>query len=102
MFLRLAAICPCVLIAGIVTAAGVPKSWQQRLVPIAAAVPAIHPSARAVLTHRCRALAPHSAARAADAPVVGAAVNKPSTVVTPAVDRPPDGKKGPSSTGDTP
>lgn len=40
MDVRLAAICPCVLLAGIVTAAGMPKSWQLAPVPLAAVTPA--------------------------------------------------------------
>lgn len=38
--IKLAAICPCVLLAGAATAAWMPKTWEQSTVPPAAAAPA--------------------------------------------------------------
>ena len=38
--IKLATICPCVLLAGAATAVWMPKSWEQSTVPPAAAAPA--------------------------------------------------------------
>ncbi len=59
--LKLAAICPCVLLAGAVTAAWMPKSWEQSTKPSAADAPATHSQEHPAVIARqiCCAVAAH-------------------------------------------